>query len=263
MFDYNVARRFSLKPPKGVVWLNVQSNVWEQYRWQIIGTVTLIVLEAALITALVIALRERRRTMAALNQERDNLEANVEQRTRELQRANEALEQQVTTDALTGIGNRRKMTAQIGAEIDRARRFRHSLALLMIDIDHFKAVNDRHGHDAGDRAIVAVANGLTIALRATDLAARFGGEEFVVLMPETDMTVAMAAAERLCAGIAALCIASDQGEPIRLTISVGVAALDPLGEPDTSSSLLSRADRALYRAKSAGRNRVEIEPGGR
>ncbi len=231
--------------------------MWDQYRWQIMAGLGLIVLQGALITALVLSLRDRRRAMAALNYERDTLEQNVAERTLELQAANAALEQLVTTDALTGIGNRRRMSAQIGAELDRARRFGHPLALLMIDIDHFKHINDSAGHDAGDRALVAVARTLTQALRASDAAARFGGEEFVVLMPETGLDVACEAAERLRAAIAALRLSGDRGQPISMTVSIGVAAFNAAHGADTASSLLSRADRALYRAKAGGRDMVE------
>jgi two-component system cell cycle response regulator len=257
VLDHPTAQRFGLQAIDGAVWLNRQQGIWDLYRWQIVAGIALIVLQAGLITALMAALRDRRRTTVALNSERDKLEENVVERTVALQAANAALEQLVTTDALTGIGNRRRMTAQISAELDRARRFRHPLALLMIDIDHFKNVNDSFGHDAGDRAIVAVAHTLAEGLRGSDCAARFGGEEFVVLMPETGLGVACEAAERLRAQVAALRLEGDDGRPIALTVSIGVAAHAPQGGPDTPSSLLSRADRALYRAKASGRDLVE------
>lgn len=257
VFDHRAAQRCGLKRTEGAYWLNQQPGVWDQYRWQIIAGVSLIVLEALLIWALVYLLRERRRALSALSRERDQLAENVAQRTLELQAANNALEQQVTTDSLTGIGNRRRMTALIGAELERTRRFGHPLSLLMIDIDHFKDVNDTYGHDAGDRAIVAVAMALSVDLRACDSAARLGGEEFVVLMPETELQVAGDAAERLRNSIAGLRLEADDGRPIALTISIGVAAAGKRGEPDSPSTLLSRADRALHRAKTEGRNRVE------
>jgi len=256
VFDQKIARRFDMREIAGTQWINAEQSVWEQYRWEIVGGATLIGVEALLISGLFVALRGRRRAMLALDRERATLEQAVAQRTIELQAANNALEQQVTTDSLTGIGNRRRMTAQIGAELERARRFGHPLSLLMIDIDHFKDVNDRFGHDAGDRAIVAVAMALSVDLRASDSAARFGGEEFVVLMPETGLAMAGEVAERLRASIAALRLEADDGSPIALTISVGVAIAAPRGQAETPSSLLLRADRALYRAKAEGRNRV-------
>ncbi|UUZ47841.1 hypothetical protein LP420_32805 [Massilia sp. B-10] len=117
VFDRQLARRFGMREIPGTQWRNADQGVWEQYRWQIIGSVSLIALQAMLITALVMALRGRRRAMFALDRERASLEQAVGERTIELQAANNALEQQVTTDALTGIGNRRRMTAQISAEL--------------------------------------------------------------------------------------------------------------------------------------------------
>ncbi|WP_295993105.1 sensor domain-containing diguanylate cyclase [Rugamonas sp.] len=259
VFDYPSARRFHLvDAPAGAQWLNRPPDTWETYRWQIIAGLTLIGLEGVLITALVLALRGRRQSMAALHDERTQLEARVVQRTLELMVANTQLEHQATTDPLTGIGNRRKMTEQIGKELERGRRSRRPLALLMIDIDHFKRINDTHGHEVGDRAIVAVARAVTDGMRSVDLVSRFGGEEFVALMPDTDLRVAAVAAERLRADVAALRISGDDGVQIALTISVGVAASGPRGTPDTPSLLLVRADKALYRAKKEGRDRVVV-----
>jgi diguanylate cyclase (GGDEF)-like protein len=254
VFDAPTVDRFGLQDlPPGAKLLNRPDSVWERYRWQIVTGITLIVLQGALISALVLALRERRRTLAALNDERDHLEERVQRRTLELRTANTQLEQLATTDPLTGIANRRKMTAQIDAELERARRFGHPVSVLMVDIDFFKRINDTFGHDTGDRAIVALAQLLAGALRAIDTAARFGGEEFVVLMPETDETVAAVAAERLRATAAALGVHAEDGSAVTLTISIGVASALA---GDTPSSLLVRADQALYRAKQEGRDRV-------
>jgi diguanylate cyclase (GGDEF)-like protein len=204
----------------------------------------------------VLSLRSRRRAMAELASERNGLEDRVLQRTLELLQANRKLEELATTDPLTGIANRRKMTEQIAQELERARRFHHPLSLLMIDIDHFKRINDTYGHDVGDQAIIRTATMLTSQLRAVDLAARFGGEEFVLLMPETHIAVAVHAAERLRERAAQLVVRAESGLEVGLTISIGVAAADPHGTPDSPSSLLVRADKALYRAKKEGRNRV-------
>ena len=257
VFDYNAVQRFHLHDiPPTTQWLCRPQGIFERYLWQILAGVTLFVLQAILISALFVALRSRRQTLRALADERNQLEARVFERTLELMAANTKLEQLATTDPLTGIGNRRRMTEQINKELERSRRSGHSLALLMVDIDHFKYVNDAYGHEAGDRAIVAVSKALAGGMRGIDMASRFGGEEFVLLMPETAIDVATNAAERLRADVAALRIAGDCGEQITLTISVGVAASDPRGALDSASSLLSRADRALYRAKHAGRDRV-------
>ena len=258
MFDHGTVQRFQLRniPPTAQI-LHRPQSIFEQYLWQILAGGALIVIEGILISALVVALRSRRRTLRALHDERNQLEAHVTQRTLELMAANAKLEQLATTDPLTGIGNRRRMTEQINKELERSRRSRHPLSLLMVDIDHFKNVNDIHGHEAGDRAIIAVAQSLARGMRSIDMTSRFGGEEFVLLMPETDIAVASLAAERLRADVAALRIGGDKGEQIALTISIGVAASYPDGvAPDSPSSLLSRADKALYQAKREGRDRV-------
>lgn len=256
VFDFPSVERFGLRDlPPGAKLLHQPDSLWDRYRWQIVSGVALIVLEFVLISALVVALRDRRRTLATLNDERDHLEERVQRRTQQLQTANVRLEELATTDPLTGIANRRKMTEQIAAELERARRFGHPLSVLMVDIDFFKRINDTHGHDTGDSAIVGLANLLAASLRAIDTAARFGGEEFVVLMPETDETVAAVAAERLRAAAAALCIPAGSGVDVTLTISIGVASAK---RDDTPSSLLMRADKALYRAKQEGRDRVVL-----
>ncbi|WP_338764965.1 diguanylate cyclase [Massilia sp. METH4] len=254
VFDVPTANRYGLRNlPAEAKLLNRPDNVWDRYRWQIVAGLTLIVLQGALIWALVAALRARRRTLAALNDERDHLEERVQQRTGELQCANRRLEQLATTDPLTGIANRRHMTERIAAELERACRFRHPLSVLMVDIDLFKRINDTHGHETGDRAIVAVANLLTVSLRAIDTAARFGGEEFVVLMPETEEGVAALAAERLRMAASMLRVRTEDGGEVGLTISIGVTSLV---DGDTPSALLLRSDKAMYRAKQAGRDRV-------
>ena len=219
------------------------------HRWQLAACFALIVLEAVLIAILWRALRARQ-------QGQSHLEESLAQRTHELQAANHALELQGTTDALTGIGNRRHMDALVGAELERTRRSAHPLSLLMIDIDGFKHVNDHAGHDAGDRALVAVAMALSVDLRASDALARFGGEEFVVLMPDTELDVACEAADRLRASVAKLRLEGEGGVPVTLTISIGVAAARLPRTFDTPLTLFARAEGALRVAKAEGSNRV-------
>jgi two-component system cell cycle response regulator len=132
------------------------------------------------------------------------------------------------------------------------------LATLVIDIDYFKAVNDTHGHDAGDDVLRDFALRIKRSIRGIDLPCRYGGEEFVIVMPETDMAVAAMVAERLRRRIAGEPFAIEQGaKSIPVTISIGIAALR--GKEDTAATLLKRADQALYRAKRDGRNRVVPE----
>jgi diguanylate cyclase (GGDEF)-like protein len=190
--------------------------------------------------------------------ERNQLEVRVAQRTRELSSANQELAFQASTDALTGLLNRRRMMSQIEHEVERSRRYKLPLSLCMIDIDHFKRVNDSHGHLAGDRALVAVAGLLSGSLRDSDQIARFGGEEFVLLLPETDAALAQGLVDRLRLAVADLQLHADEGIAFTLTISGGIAELDIADHCDDAARMLMRADQALYGAKSGGRNCVKV-----
>jgi diguanylate cyclase (GGDEF)-like protein len=160
---------------------------------------------------------------------------------------------QARTDDLTGIANRRAFVEQGRAAVEQARRYGRPLSLVMFDIDHFKKINDTHGHAAGDDVLVAVAATLRRAARASDTPGRLGGEEFAVLLPETEAAEADAFAERLRRDMAAMKVTSDD-HVISLTCSFGVAECGPnAGQLDT---LLGAADDALYKAKAAGRDRV-------
>jgi len=165
-------------------------------------------------------------------------------------------------DAKTGLLNAGTWEREAASEVARAVRTRTPLALVLIDIDHFKLVNDLHGHLAGDKALRAIAHTFQIFLRGYDLAGRFGGEEFALLLPQTSATDARAIAERVRKHIAAMPISVDDdpaSEPLQVTVSIGVAALGVSWERTTGSQLtdlLAGADGALYRAKHAGRNQV-------
>ncbi len=159
------------------------------------------------------------------------------------------------TDALTGLFNRRYMESHLGTLIEQAAARGKPLSALVIDIDYFKAINDSHGHDAGDDVLRDFALRIKRSIRVIDLACRYGGEEFVIVMPETDMAVAAMVAERLRRRIAAEPFGIAQGaRHVAVTISIGIAGFR--GKDDTAASLLKRADQALYRAKRDGRNRV-------
>jgi diguanylate cyclase (GGDEF)-like protein len=157
-----------------------------------------------------------------------------------------------TIDDLTGIYNRRALFEQAAREVQRAVRFAHPLSITMFDLDHFKQVNDTHGHAAGDQALRMVAQRCRESIRAVDILGRFGGEEFVVVLPETNTAGACLAAERVRRRIVDTPIVTDHGA-IRVTCSLGVTSLGPNDDFDT---LLKRADQALYDAKAAGRNCV-------
>lgn len=176
----------------------------------------------------------------------DDLEARVAERTAELRRL-------AITDPLTDLYNRRHLMILGQQAIEHAKRYQHPLATIMIDIDHFKQINDEYGHVVGDEALRQLANYLRRNLRAADILGRFGGEEFIILMPETDEETARQSTERLIAGIRALRIRTEIGE-IGFTTSIGIATLD--ADNESIEELISHADRAMYAAKQAGRNRI-------
>jgi two-component system cell cycle response regulator len=159
------------------------------------------------------------------------------------------------TDALTSLYNRRYMETHLAALVEQAAQRGKPLSVLILDIDFFKAINDGHGHDAGDDVLREFSLRIRKSIRNIDLACRYGGEEFVVVMPETDATVAGLVAERIRRRIATEPFQIQQGtKALDVTISIGLAALGNAG--DTAAAMLKRADTALYRAKRDGRNRV-------
>ncbi len=159
-----------------------------------------------------------------------------------------------TRDALTGLLNRPSLEDRLARELERHARYGRGLALLVLDLDHFKRLNDEHGHAAGDAVLRAVGHAIAASLRSSDLAARVGGEEFVVVLPECALEQAREAAEKLRLGLAALEIPVPGGARVRLTASLGLALAGP-GEV-APAGLLARADAACYRAKGEGRDRV-------
>jgi len=196
----------------------------------------------------------------------DQLEDSIQQRTLELQITlteladkNKLLEQQSTRDALTGVRNRAFFDQKLSAEIKRSRRERSTLGLLMIDIDHFKAFNDNHGHLVGDLVIKEVANCLQQELkRSTDHLCRYGGEEFAIILPNTDKDGAMVLAEQV-----RLCLENQriQYEELELSISVSIGCYAAIAEVSSSNEdYIQAADMALYQAKNEGRNRVVCSP---
>jgi diguanylate cyclase (GGDEF)-like protein len=159
-----------------------------------------------------------------------------------------------STDALTGLHNRRALDARLSDEVQRTRRFGQFFSVLLIDIDKFKDINDRHGHLFGDQVLRGLGGVLHQQLRDVDFVARFGGEEFVMILPGTDGPGARHVADRVRAAVAAAAFHQADGTPVPVTVSVGVACFPENAE--TSEQLLERADRALYHAKQTGRNRV-------
>lgn len=165
--------------------------------------------------------------------------------------ANTIINKLIREDPLTGLANRRALEEHIVPAMSYARRSDQPLSVVMADLDRFKAVNDRHGHLTGDQVLVSFAQMLQVECRTEDLIARFGGEEFILLLPNTALAQATILAERLRAHIAQATLPVP--EPV--TASFGVTLFVP---EDTTESLISRADRAMYSAKANGRDRVEV-----
>ncbi|MBU0891688.1 MAG: sensor domain-containing diguanylate cyclase [Gammaproteobacteria bacterium] len=202
------------------------------------------------VTKLSVALgRMTHRLLAA----REAMEEKVRVRTLELEAANRALDLQARTDALTGLLNRRGFETQMAFGLAMARRSGRPLSLITVDVDHFKRVNDTYGHEAGDEVLRRLARTLEERLRGSDVIARLGGEEFVVLLPDTDLAGAQAIAQALVQAMA------DQQDPVvgSITVSAGVASMR--GLQDNGTDILRRGDAALYEAKGQGRNRVCVE----
>ncbi len=171
-----------------------------------------------------------------------------------LEAANAKLEQLAHTDELTELPNRRWILERLDEEINRANRYRTNLAVLLLDLDHFKFVNDRYGHKEGDRVLVNSARVFQNEIRRTDWVGRYGGEEFLGVLPETDAEAAVQLATRLRSRVQESAIALESGIRIKITVSIGVASYR--WDVDTGETLLQRADMALYRAKALGRDQV-------
>jgi diguanylate cyclase (GGDEF)-like protein len=171
----------------------------------------------------------------------------------ELDTAHTALAETARRDALTGVFNRRYFMEEFDRELSRAERSLNPLTLLLIDADHFKRINDEHGHATGDDVLRHLAQSITGSMRPYDRLARYGGEEFVAVLPGATLDEAYAVAERVRDAVAASPFSLRNGEPLRVTVSVGVSELQPGDRRGTA--MFDRADSALYRAKDAGRNR--------
>ena len=172
-----------------------------------------------------------------------------------LERSRMHLDRLAMTDPLTGVSNRRRFMQTAQREIDLAHRHHLPLALLMLDIDRFKTINDSHGHAIGDQVLVEVGRRCRRVLRTTDLLARWGGEEFVILLPNTPSDHAHQLAERLRQAVAMSHQLLVQQQPVWITVSIGAAGIAP-GEAATLDALLQTADEAMYHAKNSGRDQV-------
>ena len=185
-----------------------------------------------------------------LKRERDQLRMHAE----EARAQSELAQERAMTDALTGMLNRYGLQRVLAHEHAEARRYNRPLSCLMIDLDNFKTINDTYGHSAGDTALQQVATILTDVVRRSDMVFRYGGEEFLVLLPETDLEGATSLAEKIRASAAAR-LFGDGERVFHLTLSAGAASLT---DDESGNDMIARADVALYQAKEQGRNRVEV-----
>lgn len=197
--------------------------------------------------------------------ERIQAEEELRRATDELASLNVKLQQSLEhenllacTDGLTGLCNHRYLFELAGREFHAAVRYKRSLAFLMFDIDYFKQVNDTLGHAGGNRLLVTVAQTTVAHVRASDLVARYGGDEFIVILPDTSAQQALPVAERIRASVASMRVGTDQQEPLAVTLSMGIADLRREPMDENVEQIIQRADEALYQAKHNGRNRVVI-----
>ncbi len=240
------------------------SNMLTEYGLQIGSALEVLLLSFALAHRMTLLKEENERIQVQAKQQ---LEQRVQQRTQELgvalnnlSAANAALQALNLTDGLTGIKNRKYFDVQLANEVKRASRSNLPLSLLMIDIDHFKQVNDQYGHLAGDACLRVLATTmLGCLLRPGDDVVRYGGEEFAIVLPQTDEAGAVNLANKICKTVAALQF-EFEGQSIPITVSIGCHATKPTIDC-TAESLIAAADAALYRAKHNGRNRVCLTPG--
>jgi diguanylate cyclase (GGDEF)-like protein len=190
---------------------------------------------------------------------RVKIQLKLQRLIRDLEKSKEELRFLASTDSLTKLYNRRFFSVHSERILNLARRDKSDLSIIMIDIDKFKGINDTHGHKVGDNAIVSLASTLKKFTRKSDLLCRFGGEEFLILLPETDIGGAIAMAEKIRKEVEKLQIDTKDGRKAKLTVSIGVAQMN--GENDSIEALIHRSDKALYEAKENGRNRVHAYTG--
>jgi diguanylate cyclase (GGDEF)-like protein len=233
----------------GVVTTVRGSNVFERDLGE--GTLGQALMLPVLMCAALLAwslVGERRRSVSR--------EGNLEATNAELLRKEVFLERQAITDSLTGLYNRRYLYERLGAELRRAQRYNRPLSVILIDLDHFKGVNDERGHQHGDVVLARFGRLLVESLRESDVPCRYGGEEFAVILPETDSDQAVAVAEKLRRRLKERDVVADLGENV-VTISQGIASF-PSADIANENDIVKKADDALYAAKDGGRDRVEV-----
>ncbi|MEE2730383.1 MAG: diguanylate cyclase [Pseudomonadota bacterium] len=235
------------------------SNLFTEYGTHIGSALEVVLLSFALAERINAERRMRyeaqEHALIATQRANEELEGRVQERTRELEDLTRQLRDLSNTDQLTGLHNRRHLDSVMLEEWERGKRYKRPLAVILMDIDHFKNVNDTHGHPVGDDCLQEVAKRVQAGVRwPTDFASRYGGEEFCIILPETEVEGALTVAERIRSLIESDPILTRNG-PLPITISAGVHSLVPDAN-NTPQSLLEQADMALYQAKQQGRNRV-------
>lgn len=195
-----------------------------------------------------------------LMRERDFLLVQLRERNEELERLNSMFRELAVKDGLTGLYNHRHAQQTLQQEVTRCTLHKRPISVLFVDLDHFKLYNDQHGHQKGDSLLKSLADCLRATARSSDVIARWGGEEFVVITPETDTAAAVALAKKLRQAVAELRIPGRETQPKKVvSVSIGVATLNK--HADGASGLIAQADKALYKAKGAGRNTVCVAEG--
>ncbi len=249
-------------------WGFAPSNLFTEYGWQVGSGIEALLLSMAIAARIQVEVRHREQSQLevraaqahALDIQRHSneaLEQRVQQRTEELEIANRKLQTMSITDGLTGLHNRRYFQQNLEAESHRARREKQMLAVIMLDIDHFKQFNDSYGHRVGDACLREVSHTLESQLkRTTDCLARYGGEEFIILLPHADAAGAEQVGQRMRQSVEALHFLVE-GQQVPITVSVGVSIGFPAAETD-AERLVQIADEALYQSKRDGRNRLTL-----
>ena len=253
VLDWRVLRRWDIPSssiPADAELRYREPFVWEAYFQESLVALILIVTEAISILIIGTLYLQRHRLSRDLMQLNTQLESRIRERTAVLHRM-------TIIDDLTGLVNRKEFLARADAELQRFLRYRHGFSLAILDIDHFKSVNDTYGHVAGDKVLQDFASLLTTSLRAQDVGGRIGGEEFAILLPETELSAALVALEKIRHLTACSRFILPDGRAISLNVSIGVTACRT--DDRSIKRLLQRADELLYRAKRGGRNRVVAE----
>lgn len=229
---------------------NFLSNLWYSNSDLVIALYIAPIVAVTIIARIVLFSRKVDKQNKVIKSHEAELEKIIEVRTKELQEAVSELEVIASTDHLTKIANTRLLKDTLGDEFNRSLRTKREFTVIMFDVDHFKKVNDSYGHAVGDKVLVAIADSVKKVVRDIDLFGRYGGEEFLVILPESDLTMATNVAERIRTTVEKIDL-----DGVTCTVSLGVTSNNGL---ISTSQMLDLADNALYSAKDAGRNNIKI-----